>query len=108
MLSESDQIIHDEIGIADSMSNTLSTLKLEPTETETNEFTLSETLDRYKDHQSIIKIRSQMNDEKNLFSLKPVAFIIIIIIIIIVIIISVFFHEHSGITGLQGKGRAFV
>ena len=107
MLSESDQIIHDEIGIADSMSNTLSTLKLEPTETETNEFTLSETLDRYKDHQSIIKIRSQMNDEKNLFSLKPVAFIIIIIIII-VIIISVFFHEHSGITGLQGKGRAFV
>ena len=39
------------------------TKKLKPTETETNEFALSDILDSYKDHQSIIKIRSQKNDE---------------------------------------------
>ena len=47
-------------------------LKLKQTETEINELSLSEMLDKYKDHQSIVKIRSQMNDEKNLFSFKPV------------------------------------
>ena len=47
-------------------------LKLKPTETEINELSLSEILDKYKDHQSIVKIQSQMNDEKNLFSFKPV------------------------------------
>ena len=29
-------------------------------------------MDRYKDHQSIVKTWSQINDEKNLFSFKPV------------------------------------
>ena len=42
-------------------------LKLKPTATETNEFTLSEILDEYKDHESIVKVRSQMNEEKNLY-----------------------------------------
>ena len=47
-------------------------IKFKPTETETNELKLSDILDRYEDHQSIIKILSQMNDEKNLFLFKPV------------------------------------
>ena len=47
-------------------------MKFKPTETETNELKLSDILDRYEDHQSIIKILSQMNDEKNLFLFKPV------------------------------------
>ena len=47
-------------------------IKFKPTETETNELKLSDTLDRYEDHQSIIKILSQMNEEKNLFLFKPV------------------------------------
>ena len=42
-------------------------LKLKPTATETNEFTLSEILDEYKDHESIVKVQSQMNEEKNLY-----------------------------------------
>ena len=46
--------------------------KLKPTETETKELTLSELLNTHKDHQSIVKIRSQINDENNLFSFKPV------------------------------------
>ena len=45
-------------------------LKLDLTETETNELTLSKILDSYKDNLSIIKIRSHINGEKNLFSLK--------------------------------------
>ena len=64
MLSENDQIISDETTIADTMNkhfvNITKKLKLKPTETETNELTLSEILDRYKDHQSIAKIRSQI------------------------------------------------
>ena len=39
-------------------------LKLKPTETEINELPLSEILDKYKDHQSIVKIRSQMNEKE--------------------------------------------
>ena len=76
MLSENDQIISDETTIADTMNKhfviTTKKLKLKPTETQTNEFTRLEILDRYKDHQGIVKIRSPMNDEKNLFSFKPV------------------------------------
>ena len=47
-------------------------LKVKPTETKTYELILSEILDRCKDHQINIKILSQMNEEKNLFSFKPV------------------------------------
>ena len=62
--------------IADTMNkrfvNITKKFKFRPTETETNELTLSEIPDRYKYPQSIVKIQSQMNDEKNLFSWKPV------------------------------------
>ena len=79
MLSEKDQIISYETNVADTMNkyfvNITKKLKLKLTETETNELILSEILDRYKDHQSIVKIRSQMNDEKNLFSFEPVRFV---------------------------------
>ena len=71
MLSENDQIISDETTIADTMNkyfvNITKKLKLKQSETEINELSLSEILDKYKDHQSIVKIRSQMNGEKNLF-----------------------------------------
>ena len=60
MLSENNQIISDETTIADTMKKHLviinRKLKLKPTKTETNEFTLSEILHRYKDRQSIVKI----------------------------------------------------
>ena len=76
MLSENDHIISDEVTIAVTMNkhfvNITKKLKLKPTETETNELKLSEILDGYKDHWSIIKIGSQKNDGKNLFSFKPV------------------------------------
>ena len=79
MFSEKDQIISYETTVADTMKkyfvNITKKLKLKLTETETNELILSEILDRYKDHQSIVKIRSQMNDEKNLFSFEPVRFV---------------------------------
>ena len=79
MFSEKDQIISYETTVADTMNkyfvNITKKLKLKLTETETNELILSEILDRYKDHQSIVKIRSQMNDEKNLFSFEPVRFV---------------------------------
>ena len=79
MFSEKDQIISYEKTVADTMKkyfvNITKKLKLKLTETETNELILSEILDRYKDHQSIVKIRSQMNDEKNLFSFEPVRFV---------------------------------
>ena len=79
MLSEKDQIISYETTVADTMNkyfvNITKKLKLKLTETETNELILSEILDGYKDHQSIVKIRSQMNDEKNLFSFEPVRFV---------------------------------
>ena len=52
--------------------NITNQIKFKPTETETNKLKLSDILDRYEDHQSIIKILSQMNDEKNLFLFKPV------------------------------------
>ena len=69
MLSENDQIISDETTIADTMSkyfvNITNKLKLKQSETEINELSLSEILDKYKDHQSIVKIRSPMNGEKN-------------------------------------------
>ena len=78
MLSGNNQIISDETTFADTMNkyfvNIAKKLKLKPTETEINELSLSEILDKYKDHQSIVKIRSRMNDEKNLFSFKPVAY----------------------------------
>ena len=76
MLSENDQIISDETTIAVTMNkyfvNISKKLTLKPTETEINELSLSEILDKCKDHQSIVEMRSQMNDEKNLFSFKPV------------------------------------
>ena len=76
--SENDQIISDETTIADTMNkhfvNVTKKLKLKPTEIVTNELTLSEILNRYRDHPSTFKIRSQMNGEKNLFSFKPVKF----------------------------------
>ena len=79
MFSEKDEIISYETTVADTMKkyfvNITKKLKLKLTETETNELILSEILDRYKDHQSIVKIRSQMNDEKNLFSFEPVRFV---------------------------------
>ena len=63
MLSENNQIISDEATIADSINKHFVNIA---TETGTNEL-----LERYKDHQSMIKILSQMNNEKNLFSFKP-------------------------------------
>ena len=76
MLSENDQIISDETTIADTMNkyfvNITKKLKLKQSETEINELSQSEILDKYKGHQSIVKIRSQMNGENNLFSFKPV------------------------------------
>ena len=76
MLSENNQTISDETTIAATMNNQfvsiIGKLKLKPNETETNKLALSEILDRYKDHQSIVKIWSQMNGKKNLFSFKPV------------------------------------
>ena len=76
MLSENDQMTSDETTIADTMSqhflNITKKSKLKSTETETNEFKLSEMLDRYKDNQSNVRTRSQMNNENNLFSFKHV------------------------------------
>ena len=70
MLGENDQIISNETITADTMNkhfvNITKKLKLKPTETETNELSLSEILDKYKDHQSIVKMPFQMNGEKNL------------------------------------------
>ena len=72
MLSESDQILSDEATIADTMNkhfvNITKKLKLKQSETEINEVSLPQILDKYKDHQSIVEIRSQMNGEKNLYS----------------------------------------
>ena len=78
MLSEIDQIISDEITIADTMNkyfvNITKKSKLDPTQAETEEPTLPKMLDWYQDHQnkSITNIWSQINDEKNLFSFKLV------------------------------------
>ena len=76
MFSENNQMISDETTIADTMNNYFVNItkksKLKQTETEINELSLSEILDKCKDHRSIVKIRSQMSDEKNLFSFKPV------------------------------------
>ena len=44
--------------------NTTNKLKLQPTQTEKEELTLSETLDRNKYHPSIIKIWCKMNEQK--------------------------------------------
>ena len=67
MLSENDQIISDETTIADTMNkyfvNITKKLKLKQSETEINELSLSEILDKYKDHQSIVIIRSQIKGE---------------------------------------------
>ena len=72
MLSESDQIISDEATIADTMNKHFvkitKKLKLKQSETEINEVSLPQILNKYKDHQSIVEIRSQMNGEKNLYS----------------------------------------
>ena len=68
MLSENNRIISDEATIADTMNKHFVSITeksiLKPTETEINERTLSEILDRYKDHEGIVKIQSQMNDKK--------------------------------------------
>ena len=76
MLSENDLIISDETTIADTMNKYFvkitKKLKLKPTEIETNELTMSVILDKSKDHQSIVRIRSRMNGRKNSFSFKPV------------------------------------
>ena len=62
MLSENDKIISNKTNIADTahqhFSNITEKLELKPTESETNEFTLSEILDKYSDHKSIVKIQS--------------------------------------------------
>ena len=52
MLNENKQIISDEITIAEKKHfvNITKKLKLKPTESETNELSLSEVLDKYKDH----------------------------------------------------------
>ena len=59
MLSENDQIISDETTIADAMNkyfvNITQKLKLKKSETEINELSLSEILDKYKDHQTLLK-----------------------------------------------------
>ena len=72
MHSESDQIISDEATIADTMNKHFvkitKKLKFKQSETEINEVSLPQILDKYKDHQSIVEIRSQMNGEKNLYS----------------------------------------
>lgn len=47
-------------------------LKLKSTETEANEYSLSEILYKYIDHQSIVKIQSLMAGQNNLFSFKTV------------------------------------
>ena len=79
MLSEIDQIISDDITIADTMNkhfvNITKKSKLDPTQAETEEDTLPKILDWYQGHQnkSITNIWSQINDEKNLFSFKLVA-----------------------------------
>ena len=71
MLNENDQIISDETTTADTMNkyfvSITNKLKLKQLETEINELSLSEILNKYKDHQSNVKIRSQMNGKKNLF-----------------------------------------
>ena len=52
MLNENEKIISDEITIAEKnhFVNIAKKLKLKPTESETNELSLSEVLDKYKDH----------------------------------------------------------
>ena len=50
MLNENEQIISDEITIAEKKHFVNITKKLKPTESETNELSLSEVLDKYKDH----------------------------------------------------------
>ena len=64
MRSENDQITSDKTAIADTMNkqfvNITDKFKLKPTTTETNNC------------QEYRKILSEMNDEKNLFSFKPV------------------------------------
>ena len=68
MLGENDQIISNETITADTMNkhfvNITKKLELKPTETATNELSLSEILDKYKDHHNIAQTRSQMNDKK--------------------------------------------
>ena len=49
-------------------------LKLKALEIEKKGLTLPEILVSYKYHSSIVKIQSQMNDEKNLFSFKSVTY----------------------------------
>ena len=77
ILSENDQITSDETIIAEIIEkhfvNRTEKLKLRQTETEANEFSNEkEILCKYKDHQSIVKIRSLMAGKNNLFSFKPV------------------------------------
>ena len=70
MLSENDQMISHEKTITDTMNkhfvNITKKLKFKQSETEIDELLLSEILDKYKDHQSIVKMPFQMNGEKNL------------------------------------------
>ena len=66
ILSENDQKLSDGTTIADTMNkhfvNITKKLKLKPTETITNELKMSEILDKYKYHQSIVKIQPQMKE----------------------------------------------
>ena len=75
MFSENNQI-SDETNFADTMNKHFAIitqkLKLKPTETNTNELTVPQIRDRYKDCKIIVKIHSQKNGEKNLFSFKRV------------------------------------
>ena len=70
IISENDQIIPDETTTADTMTklsvNITKKLKLKPTETEIPELTLSKILERYKDHQSIVKSWNKWQQEFNL------------------------------------------
>ena len=76
MLNEKNQLLSDETGIAGFMNkyfvSITKKLKFKPAETKISERSLSEILDKLKDHQSITKIQSQINGEKNLFSFKLV------------------------------------
>ena len=59
MLGENDQIISNETITADTMNkhfvNITKKLELKPTETETNELSLSEILDKYKTTTTLLK-----------------------------------------------------
>ena len=76
MFHENDQIIPVQATIAGAMNkyifNITKKVKLKPTETDINQLSLWQILDKCKYHQHIVKISSQINDKENLFSFKDV------------------------------------